>query len=196
VRVTASPPAPIPTIEDSPEIEIVETTGEEMTEFAPELTEKARSTGRLEGAKPAPKGPVPKKPVTRKPVAKKPEPKTQEEPVESQAPLVEVAEESNARLKGTSGALAGVSFHLTGKKQTIGSAADCDIELPGAGLEPHHVRLAMRAGEWVLSDTSATAGIKLNGETLPKKMKAMLSDGDVIAFGDVELEFKNESEDT
>ena len=149
-RVPATPPAPIPTIEDSPQIEVVE----DVTDARP--METISDTG----------------------------------PTETVSETT-----SDARLKGTTGALAGVSFHLSGKKQTIGSDPGCDIELSDAGVEPRHVTLTLRAGEWILTDASATAGIKLNGEPMPKKMKAMLSNGDRIEFGNVELEFQKESGD-
>ncbi|MCA1840730.1 MAG: FHA domain-containing protein [Actinobacteria bacterium] len=164
-RVPASPPAPIPTIEDAAPIAVAEEEQSPQDEIeeepAPKLTDKARSTGKAT------------------------------KPTQPPVPDRVDATVSNARLKGISGQIAGVSFHLSGSKVTIGADGGTDISLTNPTLEPQHASLDQRAGEWVLSDTSATAGTYLNGERLPKKMKAMLTHGDTIKLGDIEFVFES-----
>jgi type VI secretion system protein len=79
-------------------------------------------------------------------------------------------------------------FGVTGGR--IGRAQDNDWVLPDPDryVSSHHCKVAFRAGEWVLEDTS-TNGVFINGSDTPASVEGpySLQDGDRLRLGDYEL---------
>jgi type VI secretion system protein len=79
-------------------------------------------------------------------------------------------------------------FGVTGGR--IGRAQDNDWVLPDPDryVSSHHCKIAFRAGEWVLEDTS-TNGVFINGSDTPASVEGSysLQDGDRLRLGDYEL---------
>ncbi len=79
-------------------------------------------------------------------------------------------------------------FGVTGGR--IGRAQDNDWVLPDPDryVSSHHVKVAFRAGKWVLEDTS-TNGTFINGSDTAASLEGLyaLQDGDRLRLGDYEL---------
>lgn len=79
-------------------------------------------------------------------------------------------------------------FGVTGGR--IGRAQDNDWILPDPDryVSSHHCKVAFRAGEWVLEDTS-TNGVFINGSDTPASIEGAysLQDGDRLRLGDYEV---------
>ena len=84
-------------------------------------------------------------------------------------------------LLAQSGPLKGRSFTLTGT-QSIGRAADCELELPGyQRVSRRHARFKWDGQTLSIRDTQSTNGLLVNGQ---KVSGATLRDGDQIQLGD------------
>jgi cell division protein FtsW (lipid II flippase) len=82
----------------------------------------------------------------------------------------------------------GLRSHTLGKVKAskptlkIGRAADCDVQIPSAGLDPHHAELVrIEDGHYVLRDLGSASGVYVNGERLSDERR--LHDGDLLRFG-------------
>ena len=77
----------------------------------------------------------------------------------------------------------------------IGSASECDIQLPNPGVSPKHARITLADGLYFLEDLGSRNGVLLNGE---KIQRAQLQSGDTLAIHCFQLEFiadeKNDTE--
>ncbi len=53
---------------------------------------------------------------------------------------------------------------LSRRETVLGSAEDCDVQLPFPGVAPHHARVVREAGALRLEDLGSRKGVLLNGE--------------------------------
>lgn len=75
---------------------------------------------------------------------------------------------------------------LTGSRLTVGRGRSNDIVLGDASVSREHAELVASGAGWKLRDLNSTNGVSVNGA---KVREHMLSAGDEIAFGNVELRF-------
>lgn len=83
-------------------------------------------------------------------------------------------------------------FTLEGKDATLGTAADADLQLDGAGVSPRHLRVVIQSGRIVLADLKSTAGTWVNGERLTGPR--VVREGDVARAGCFTLSFAQPGE--
>ena len=79
---------------------------------------------------------------------------------------------------------------LTGERLTVGrpsSGRPCDIVLGHDTVSHSHALLERRDGGWIVSDAGSRNGTKVNGIAVARQM---LTDGDVISFGNVGLTYR------
>lgn len=86
------------------------------------------------------------------------------------------------------GELRGRDFRLVDGKNTIGTAADCDVVLTDPYLSSHHAVLRHENGEFTLVDLDSTNGCHVNERKISRED---LIDNDKIRFGRTELKFKS-----
>jgi pSer/pThr/pTyr-binding forkhead associated (FHA) protein len=67
----------------------------------------------------------------------------------------------------------------------LGRGNTCDFLVDDPTISARHARLSFRQGQWWLEDLASRNGTFLNGEAL--KTPALLTDGDKIRLGQVEL---------
>ncbi|MGQ9684096.1 MAG: FHA domain-containing protein, partial [Anaerolineae bacterium] len=89
-------------------------------------------------------------------------------------------------LQAISGAQPGALWALDRPMLVVGSAAGCDILLPG--LAPQHARLYWHGDRLCIQDLSGTVGTVVNGARLTAP--AFLSAGDTIVLGPVTLQLQ------
>jgi class 3 adenylate cyclase len=75
----------------------------------------------------------------------------------------------------------------------IGRAKDNDIAIEDHGVSRLHARIEHESGLWRLIDLGSTNGTRVNGKAVPCWHARVLSDGDLIAIGDAELEFVDDA---
>lgn len=68
----------------------------------------------------------------------------------------------------------------------LGRGVECDFCVDDPTVSARHARLTFRQGQWWLDDLASTNGTFLNGEAV--KGSALVTDGDRIQIGQVELE--------
>lgn len=89
-------------------------------------------------------------------------------------------------LRFLSGALRGRTFGLKAGANTLGSASDCELLLPGSDAQPRH--LVFSVGELVVSvQKVGTAVVVLNGKEMQYPRKSVVA-GDVIRVGQIEFQ--------
>lgn len=89
-------------------------------------------------------------------------------------------------LRFLSGALRGRTFALKPGANTLGSASDCELLLPGSEAQPRH--LVFSVGELVVSvQKVGTAVVLLNGREMQYPRKSVVA-GDVIRVGHIEFQ--------
>lgn len=86
------------------------------------------------------------------------------------------------------GELRGRDFRLVDGKNTIGTAADCDVVLTDAYLSSHHAVIRHENGEFTMVDLDSTNGTFVNERRCSRED---LIDNDKIRFGRTELKFKS-----
>ena len=69
---------------------------------------------------------------------------------------------------------------------TIGRAEDSIVQLPSGSVSSHHATIKARPDGYYVQDLGSRNGTRLNGAEVEE---AMLSDGDRIAFGDIQSVF-------
>jgi pSer/pThr/pTyr-binding forkhead associated (FHA) protein len=77
-----------------------------------------------------------------------------------------------------------------GSEQTlvVGRGEECDLLLAERSISRRHAELAARDDGFVVRDLGSSNGTQVNGRAAPQG-GYLLSPGDIVAFGDVELLF-------
>jgi len=83
----------------------------------------------------------------------------------------------------------GGHFPLRGDLVVLGRARECEIHLSDPNVSRRHAEIRLDDGSYALVDLGSTNGTELNGQRIKH---ARLSDGDVIAIGQIELTFVRE----
>lgn len=81
---------------------------------------------------------------------------------------------------------------LTGAVYTIGRRLDCDVVLSNPTVSRRHAQLRWRFGRHVLYDLGGSVGTEVNGHPVAE---AMLSPGDVLTLGAVNIIYGRDSDD-
>jgi FHA domain len=78
-----------------------------------------------------------------------------------------------------------------GKRVNVGRGTDNDLYLNHTSVSKIHAALKMNSeGTLMVADTGSTNGTHINGLRIPYGEARPIVDGDVIAFGDVEVRFR------
>src|SRR5919201_3653914 len=86
---------------------------------------------------------------------------------------------------------ASLTFVPGGKRVNVGRATDNDLHLNHGSVSKIHASLRMdNLGNLLVADTGSTNGTHINGQRIPYGEARPISDGDVVAFGDVEVRFR------
>jgi hypothetical protein len=84
-----------------------------------------------------------------------------------------------------------IAFRPGGRRVNVGRASDSDLSLPHPSVSKIHAALQMnREGTLLVTDTGSTNGTFINGRRLAYGEARTVEDGDVVAFGDVEVRFR------
>ena len=86
------------------------------------------------------------------------------------------------------GELRGRDFRLVDGKNTMGTAADCDVVLTDPYLSSHHAVIRHENGEFTFVDLDSTNGSYVNERRVSRED---LIDNDKIRLGRTELKFKS-----
>lgn len=82
------------------------------------------------------------------------------------------------------------SYALPNRPVTIGSAADCDIQIDSLAVEPHHARIVPQGDEYVLEQVQPGGTASVNGQPVTS---VALKHNDVIGIGKHILTFLADS---
>jgi hypothetical protein len=86
-----------------------------------------------------------------------------------------------------------LAFRPGGRRVNVGRASDSDLSLGHASVSKIHAALQMnREGTLLVTDTGSTNGTYINGRRLSYGEARTIEDGDVVAFGDVEVRFRRQ----
>ncbi len=98
----------------------------------------------------------------------------------------------NARISQPEGSREIVlEFTPGGKRVNVGRATDNDIYLNHSSVSKIHAALKMdNLGTLLVADTGSTNGTHINGQRIPYGEARPITEGDVVAFGDVEVRFR------
>lgn len=88
------------------------------------------------------------------------------------------------KLRILTGSLQGAVIELLGEEITVGRAPDNAVCLDDESVSEHHATLAYRGQDWMVQDAGSAHGTFVRGK---KVRTAKLQNGDVLAFGSVEL---------
>jgi hypothetical protein len=78
-----------------------------------------------------------------------------------------------------------------GRRINVGRATDNDLHLNHTSVSKIHASLRMdNLGTLSVADTGSTNGTHINGQRIPYGEARPLSEGDLVAFGDVEVRFR------
>jgi len=84
-----------------------------------------------------------------------------------------------------------LQFEPGGKRVNVGRGTDSDLHLNHSSVSKIHAALRMdNLGNLLVADTGSTNGTHINGKRIPYGEARPIEDGDVIAFGDVEVRFR------
>jgi hypothetical protein len=84
-----------------------------------------------------------------------------------------------------------LAFRPGGRRINVGRASDSDLSLGHASVSKIHAALQMnREGTLLVTDTGSTNGTFINGRRLAYGEARTVEDGDVVAFGDVEVRLR------
>jgi hypothetical protein len=82
-------------------------------------------------------------------------------------------------------------FIAGGRRLNVGRGTDNDLHLNHASVSKVHAVVKMDAGQNLLvADTGSTNGTHINGKRIPYGDARPVAEGDVVAFGDVEVRFR------
>jgi hypothetical protein len=84
-----------------------------------------------------------------------------------------------------------LEFTPGGRRLNVGRATDNDLHLNHASVSKIHASLRMdNLGTIVVADTGSTNGTHINGQRIPYGEAHPINEGDLLAFGDVEVRFR------
>jgi len=84
-----------------------------------------------------------------------------------------------------------LAFVPGGRRVNIGRATDNDLHLNDASVSKIHAALKMdNLGTLMVADTGSTNGTHINGQRIPYGEALPINEGDLVAFGDVEVRFR------
>ena len=84
-----------------------------------------------------------------------------------------------------------LDFVPGGRRINVGRATDNDLHLNHASVSKIHASLKMdNLGTLLVADTGSTNGTHINGQRIPYGEARPINDGDLVAFGDVEVRFR------
>jgi hypothetical protein len=84
-----------------------------------------------------------------------------------------------------------LEFAPGGRRLNVGRATDNDLHLNHASVSKIHASLRMdNIGTLLVADTGSTNGTHVNGQRIPYGEAHPISQGDLLAFGDVEVRFR------
>ena len=78
-----------------------------------------------------------------------------------------------------------------GRRFNVGRGTDSDLHLNHASVSKVHAALKMDPGQNLfVADTGSTNGTHINGVRIPYGEAKPITEGDVVAFGEVEVRFR------
>ena len=84
-----------------------------------------------------------------------------------------------------------LEFVPGGRRLNVGRATDNHLHLNDASVSKIHAALKMdNLGTLMVADTGSTNGTHLNGQRIPYGEARPINEGDLVAFGDVEVRFR------
>jgi hypothetical protein len=84
-----------------------------------------------------------------------------------------------------------LEFTPGGRRMNVGRATDNDLQLNHSSVSKIHASLRMdNLGTIVVADTGSTNGTHINGQRIPYGEARPINEGDLLAFGDVEVRFR------
>jgi hypothetical protein len=84
-----------------------------------------------------------------------------------------------------------LSFAAGGRRFNVGRGTDNDLYLNHTSVSKVHAALKMdNLGTLLVADTGSTNGTHINGVRIPYGEARPIADGDVVAFGEVEVRFR------
>jgi pSer/pThr/pTyr-binding forkhead associated (FHA) protein len=84
-----------------------------------------------------------------------------------------------------------LAFVAGGRRLNVGRGTDNDLHLNHASVSKVHAALKMDVQQNLLvADTGSTNGTHINGVRIPYGEARPITEGDVVAFGDVEVRFR------
>lgn len=84
-----------------------------------------------------------------------------------------------------------LEFAPGGRRINVGRATDSDLHLNHSSVSKIHASLRMdNLGTIVVADTGSTNGTHINGQRIPYGEARPINEGDLLAFGDVEVRFR------
>lgn len=82
-------------------------------------------------------------------------------------------------------------FAAGGRRLNVGRGTDNNLYLNHSSVSKVHAALKMdNFGDLLVADTGSTNGTHINGVRIPYGEARSIADGDVVAFGDVEVRFR------
>lgn len=94
---------------------------------------------------------------------------------------------TSGQLVVTVGSLKGQTFNITRAETTIGRGAQNEVVLQEPTVSSSHATIRFANGQFQLTDNQSTNGSFVNGQ---RTQMTLLKDGDIIRFGQCELQFK------
>ncbi len=84
-----------------------------------------------------------------------------------------------------------LGFTQGGKRLNVGRGTDNDLYLNHTSVSKIHAALKMDTqGTLLVADTGSTNGTHINGQRIPYGEARPIAEGDLVAFGDVEVRFR------
>lgn len=84
-----------------------------------------------------------------------------------------------------------LDFVPGGRRLNVGRATDNQLHLNDASVSKIHAALKMdNLGTLMVADTGSTNGTHINGQRIPYGESRPINEGDLVAFGDVEVRFR------
>ncbi len=84
-----------------------------------------------------------------------------------------------------------LAFTPGGRRLNVGRATDNDLHLNHGSVSKIHASLRMdNLGTVLVADTGSTNGTHINGQRIPYGEARPINEGDLVAFGDVEVRFR------
>jgi hypothetical protein len=84
-----------------------------------------------------------------------------------------------------------LDFVPGGRRLNVGRATDNHLHLNDASVSKIHAALKMdNLGTLMVADTGSTNGTHINGQRIPYGEAHPINEGDLVAFGDVEVRFR------